>query len=848
MNPQSFTTPLRHGVTKCVFALIALCLAAKLNAQTTFTPTFSNAWVVVAGAYPDLPANSGNNVRGIAIDPTTTNVLYASTAASSNHVSIVSFASGSNYLASLNAQTVSAGTLGMEGVRVANDGTIYTCNLSGAPASRFLIFKWTSEAAGVNPTVVYDSGAATSFQWRIGDYMDVRGSGASTEIVAVGNGGVGANLTTNFVIFRPTDSTCTTFTNFTITIPGGANNLCGAGVAFQGTNNAVWVRQPSSQNTRLITYTPGVMTSGACNRTNTVDQSVCQGLKYYTNNGVELLATVQANSAAGGPVQIARVFQVPSSPTAAFVSVLNSNIPAVSTSQNGNGLGSVDIQDGYFVFGAPGNGLSFFNVGFITNSPPSVIVTSSGSTFVAGYGFNAVFSGAASGSAPLHFQWYQTDNATYTNALSFGLTNVLTLTNVSTANAASYYVIVTNLYGKATSSIASITVLPNGKSSFATNLWSLAPGSRPYLTGSGTEAQRGLAYDTNTTRLVLVTRQPTNGIILLNGADGSDAGNLDISALLALGSLPGTYPINLCGVGDDGIVYVCDLTTSATPNDFIIYSWGSADPSATINQAYNGNPMGDAGYTGSLCRLGDTMAVRGAGTNTQILCTCRYGTNAVIFTTSDGSDFNPKILNITNLVASVGGTDPFTSASPLGLGCAFGAGNTFWGKSTSYELRQIGFDVNSGNAWVIGAYPVPTTEGPLGVDPINGYAGIIGVTETPINTAFYDLDTPGGPTLSSLIDRELFPNNNVDGNGTGAVVFDVPGGRIFTLATDDGIEALTYAPRLFYTAVAGGISISWTGPGTLQSAPALTGPWSSASTSSPYVSTGAAQLFFRVAR
>ena len=69
----------------------------------------------------------------------------------------------------------------MEGVRVANDGTIYTCNLSGAPGSRFLIFKWTSEATGVAPTVVYDSGAGTSFQWRIGDYIDLR---AEIDVIA----------------------------------------------------------------------------------------------------------------------------------------------------------------------------------------------------------------------------------------------------------------------------------------------------------------------------------------------------------------------------------------------------------------------------------------------------------------------------------------------------------------------------------------------------------------------------------------------------------------------------------------------------------------------------------------
>jgi len=46
-----------------------------------------------AGTYADLPADANNTVRGIAISPVTTNVLYASRT-SSNHVSTVAFAGG----------------------------------------------------------------------------------------------------------------------------------------------------------------------------------------------------------------------------------------------------------------------------------------------------------------------------------------------------------------------------------------------------------------------------------------------------------------------------------------------------------------------------------------------------------------------------------------------------------------------------------------------------------------------------------------------------------------------------------------------------------------------------------
>ncbi len=839
-------------------AVLASCLGllvAGAQAQITFTPVFTNVWVVPAGTYADLAADGNNYVRGIAINPVTTNVLYASRGTGSNHVSVVSFASGSNFLASLNALTVSAGTLALEGVRVADDGTVYACNLSGSPTSRFLIFSWPGETPGVTPTVVYDSGSGTSFQWRIGDYMDLRGSGLSTEIVAVGSGS-SANITTNFVIFRPTDATCTTFTNFSITIPGGVNNLCGAGVAFEGNNNAIWIRQASSQNTRHIVYNPATLTA-TCDRTNTVDQSVCQGLKYYTNNGVQLLATVQASTTSGA-AQIARVFQVPTSPTAAFASVLNSNIPAVTGSANGNGLGNVDVKNGYFVFGAPGHGLSFFNIGFVTNSPPAVTISASGSTFVAGFGLSPVFSGAASGSNPLRYQWYFTDSATFTNPIVGAITNSYTVTNVQTANAGGYFVIVTNLYGKATSSVASITVLPNGGSALATNLWSLVPGSRPYLTGAGTDTQRGLGFAATNALggpsnvLVVVTRSPTNGVLLLDAQTGADIGNLDISPLLAI-TPPGTFALNMCGVADDGVVYVANLITSASSDSFAIYSWPAADVTATMGQAYAGNPLGAVGVSGAIGRLGDTLAVRGAGPNTQILGTFRNGTNAVIFTTQDGVNFNPYILYVTNLVASIGGTDPFTGASPLGLGCAFGAGNTFWAKSTSYNLRQIGFEVDNtgtptGNAWVMGSYPLPATEAPLGVDSINGYAALIGVLENPINLPIYDLNTANGPSLTTLVDRELFPANIANGNGTGAVAFDVAGGRIFALSSNSGIDAMIYAPHLYFSKYQNGEILSWTGPGTLQSASVLPGPWINVAATNSYTNTAASRMFFRVAR
>ena len=839
---------------------------ASVQAQITFTPAFSNVWVVPAGTYAGMPASSGNNCRGIGINPVTTNVLYFSSTGGTNsgasHVGTVSFASGSNYLAGLNGTGISGGTVGTEGVRVADDGTVYGFNLSGSPASVFKIYKWPSDTDIVTaPVNVSTIVSGSSFQWRAGDYSDLRGSGINTEIVLVGNGS-GANLTTNFVIFRPTDASCTSFTNFSITIPGSTTlNLCGAGVAFEGTTNAIWIRRASSQETRHILYNPATLTA-TCDRTNTVDQSVCQGLKYYEASGVRMLATVQP-STANGANQIARVFQIPSSPTAPFVSVLSSNIPAVAGSVNGNGLGNVDARNGYFVFGAPGHGLSFFTVGFLTNSPPSsVTIGSSAATVVAGYGLNVTLTGTAAGSAPLKYQWIFT-NTTSTNILvSNSTNNTYTVTNVATTNAGSYYFVVTNAFGAVTSGIVNVTVLPNGGSSFASPLWSLAPGSRPYLTGAGTDTQRGLAYDANSNRVVVVTRTAhTNlndnttvvpfGAILLDANTGAQVGELDMSTLW--GSTPaGIFPVDMCGVGDDGVVYVGNLITSGDSDTFAIYSWPAADPSVSMNgtPAYYLNPLG-AG-SGTLGRIGDSMAVRGAGTNTQILCPFRNGTNVCIFTTTDGANFTANIIPITNLVASIAGTDPFTGGSPLALGCAFGAGNTFWAKSQQYNLRQVSFDLTSGTGSVIGSYPITGTEAPLGVNNVGGYAGIIGVNELPMNLALYNINDPNQLATALLSDRELFALGTAsvaNGNGTGAVGFNTSKGRIYALSSNNGVIALQVNPAtLSATATPGGAVISWIGPGILQAASLVTGPYSDVVAVSPYTNTLSSQIYFRVRR
>lgn len=811
-----------------------LLLTAALTALTTSqaqVPIITNVWNVATDAHFDLPSGNVNNVRGIAINPLTTNVIYTSTF-SSNHCAVISAANGSNYLGVLTpldsvglTNVITGGTLALPQVRVADDGAIYACNLSGAPASNFKIYKWNSDSDyATGPTVVYNSGVATSFQWRLGDYMDVRGSGIDTEIVVTGNGS-GVNVTTNFVIFKPTDASATVFTNYSITIPGGAVNRCGGGVTFDGTNNAIYVKAAGANPVYRVTYNPATLTATIASTFN-MDQTANNGLAYYETNGVKLIATVCTATTAltNATVHRAKILQLT---TASNAVVVLSQALLQPYQANGNSLGLVDFQNGFAVFSEPNNAISLFQItGFNTNNPPSLGgAPSGGGVYVEGYS-PVTLAISASGSAPLAYQWYFNTNTPIAGATS----NSLALGAADISDSGTYNVIVTNLYGSITSSLASVTVLPGGYSTVATQIWTVAPGSRDYVTT--TDTQRGLAYDPISESVVLVSRTPTNGIHVLSAATGADLGELDTS-LLTAGTPPGTLPINMVAVADDGAVYVANLITSGASDTFAIYRWQDTTNGTAMGLSYFANP--------GIGRLGDTFAARGAGVNTELLASFRTGTNIAIFTTGDGSSFNFNLIAVTNL-------PPDSVANGFaGLGLAFGSSNTFWAKSSGFQLRQVRYDIAAGTGEVIYTSPNPPgSVGPIGVDAANGILAGVGFGQIPQNLSLYDLQTGG---TAALIDRETFPANNPNANGTGAVAFDVAGGRLFALDSNSGLVAVNYAPRLSITPEVNGGIVTWTGPGTLQASAIVTGTYTNVTgATSPYTNTAASSLFFRVAR
>lgn len=800
----------------------ALAIASSAWAQSPI-PVFTNLWNLgsgtnsEAGLPNDLPS-AGNNVRGIAINPITTNVLYASTTGGTNngnnHVTVLNSAADGLYVGQLNASGVFGGTLNLSPVKVADDGAIYACNVVLA-GGELRVYRWASEADfEATATVV---AAMPSVTTRLGDWMDVRGSGLGTEIVIAG-----FQSGTGLMLLKPSEPTLTTWTNVFIPFPGN-QALAHRGMTFDGGELAVYAKGNSTTVFR-VAYDAATATSSITG-TFDLDQTQTAGIDFAEINGVRLLSAIVfgLNPITNNAAHHARVYQLTGPSNA--VSVLDRPLPFPNQA-NGNGLGMSDIQQGHLVFSEPNNGISFYAVTFVTNLPPSISAGAqpAGASVVQGFDYTLTVN--PSGTAPLAFQW--TLNGA---ALPGATTSSLALNTIQPAQAGGYRAIVSNDYGSVTSAVATVTVLPQMFTPVATQLWSLAPGSRDYLTTDNT--QRGLTYDAATGRLVLVSRAPTNGVHLLDAATGADLGAMDVFQL----SSAGTFPINMVAAGDDGAIYACNLLTSATEGSFVLYRWASArvypdeDFNAFQSIIYFANP--------GVGRIGDTLAARGAGATTELLAGVSSGADVVLFTTPDGFFYEANVITVTNL-------PPDALGGFARLGLAFGPGNTFWAKSTGYRLRLVEYDRAALTARVIATYDaLPGTLAPLGVDNANLVFAGIGVGQLPQNLELWSLGADGS---ARQMDRELFPVSNPNINATGNVAFDVAGGRFFALDTNNGLIAARYAPPLRYELVGGNLVLTWAGPARLQRASVVTGPYTDvAGATSPYAVPPGGLSFYRLA-
>jgi hypothetical protein len=402
-------------------------------------------------------------------------------------------------------------------------------------------------------------------------------------------------------------------------------------------------------------------------------------------------------------------------------------------------------------------------------SPGPPIITGQPQDQTASQGASATFAVIAYGSVPLYYQWRW-----YGANLAGAMGTSLALTGVTTNQNGPYTVVVTNAYGAATSQVATLTVTPTFQAGGLSLIWSLAPGSRPYLTTNSLPYERGMAYNPVSGRLLVVSRI-TPSVYVLDAATGADSNPLSVSGVTG-----GTYALLMIGVAEDGVVYAGNLTTASSTTPFTLYRWANDSSNTVPTVAFSGNPT-----PGNSQRYGDTLDVRGVGTNTQVIIGSRSSTNAVILTTTDGATFTAKSITVAD--ASAGG---------FGLGIAFGPTNTFWGKANAMALRQVTYNLAAGTGSSSHVYtnPVfPNAVGPIGVStPLNLLAGInVGAANNHLR--LYDLSpalTNGAPAL--IATNAFATDNDNSGTGTGAVDFGA--NTVYALCANNGLIALQIVP------------------------------------------------------
>jgi len=798
-------------------SLLLLSLIGSASAQTY---NLTNVWYIPTNAAGTHIATGDVN-RGLAYGLISNQVFVCNKGISGSGTTPaidVFDGTAGTFIGNVYCSNLSVGTFRLDQIGVADDGAIYGANLStSVGATAFKVYRWATWT-DTNPATCFigDPTGGNFSGGRMGDTLTVTGAGTNTLILA--EVGSGTTPTTNIVLFSTVDGT--NFTPTLLQISGLPGLTSGNGPAFGYafyTNNT-FMFKPSGSSAYLVQYPANFASLGSPVAATVVATNSFGGNNVLIsyNASAKLLGAVGPMVSAGPTVLPITLYSLPT--FAGLATLASTNTP--HTNANGNFVGGCALggagKTNYIYALDCNNGVQASQIIFTAAPvPPSITTAPTGGTVytnVPSFTLTVV----AQGSQPLSYQWQfntVSNLATATNIV--GATNAsYTLTFPPTNDSGWYDVAITNIGGHTSSVPVLLTVLPPASSVVVTQLWSIAPGNTnyPYLDNSSYDT-RGLGYDSNTMTVLVADKGAMLGIYVLDANTGT---NLFTLNTLGIGVAGDQFPIDQVGVGDDGVAYACNLTLAGSASSFAVFSWSSISSNATPAFAFQADPGNGSGD-----RWGDTMAVRGAGVNTEILLGSYTGfgggpgTNVALLTTMDGSTFTATTLVITNLPAGAAG---FSS-----LGIAFGAGNTFWAKSPGYDLRQISFDPVSGNAAVIQDYPSATSGASsfpsmsaIGVDPGNNIVAGVTFNDVPNDLSLYQISTNGIPPY--LFDQVFFPslNGNIQENGATAVKFP----RIYSLDVNNGIVALSYGvpaapplPPFSFTAITNqtgtGVTLTW---------------------------------------
>lgn len=695
---------------------------------------------------------TGNTERGVTINPVTGNALLLSRAGGPQ-VYVLSWAEGSDgtdelgYPRTLSQYdpdgypAISGGYFTLNLVAAGGDGAVYACDLAlDITSSPFKVYRWADDNTETPVTVAFEgdptNGKGGSGQdIRFGDNFAVRGSGTDTQLAAMSRNGK------YLVVFTTTDGL--TFTANTLTTD--ASGKGGIGLTF-GDGSTVW----SKINGQALVQLEFNIAAGTATTIRTVPTTiVANGVTGIAYDPVtKWFAAVDYSAHSLSVLD----FSDPSAPTR-----IGDALPMAAANANGNGTAASGLVGDKVIGLDTNNGLLAAKIEVsVVPEPPNIDTQPVATTVLEGG--TAQFGVVASGTKPLSYQWRFNGQD-----ISGQTSTTLTIPNVTPAQGGVYSVVVRNVAGEAVSADAALTVEPLVRSDALTLKWQLAPGATPWLNTDN--SQRGLSYNPVNGHVLVISRTEGNKVYVLDGQTGQALHTLNIDTSVVFG---GTFVVNMIGVADDGAVYICNLTTDAAASSFNIYKWADDGPDTVPQAVYIGDPGGG--------RWGDNFDVRGAGAETQLLAAQRNGKSFAVFTTTDGSTFEPTLLTVDD-----------ASDGNFGLGVTFGPGNTFFGKATGQSLRHVEFDFASSSGITLHNYTtqIPGTVAPIAWDNVNKFlAGV--AFENPDNVRLYDFGDMDNP---ALIDQEFCAADNPNLNGTGQA--DFGSGMLFVLNSNNGISAYT---------------------------------------------------------
>jgi hypothetical protein len=360
-----------------------------------------------------------------------------------------------------------------------------------------------------------------------------------------------------------------------------------------------------------------------------------------------------------------------------------------------------------------------------------------------------------------------------------------------------------------------------------------APGvTNAWFPGETIQDQRGTTSSTNGFNMRGLTWDPVSGNLIFIDTHSGNGGSANISPYAAIyildassgaikaalntnGIVGGTWTHVVPGVSDDGVVYVCNQATPSSTVGFKIYRWPTAN---TNDPNFNVAPI--VAFTNTLtpqARWGETMDVRGSGTNTQIILGSGSSgagnvfTNVLLLTTADGTNFTAHYLGF-----------PGISNAVFNDGIAFGPGNTFFAKQVGQPLLFCRFDPTQftnnipvyANNSVISSFAAASVNDPLlnlsaiAYDPVHKLlAGLeeIGGTATGGRGKVWLFDEfdPTNRPPAVLASRTYIPNFQKTIAPMGYIRFTT-NGVLYAHASNNGflvssVDSVTLSPPTFTT-------------------------------------------------